>query len=168
MSTKLLPVDIEDADDGAGGGVSAPTVRGGAMDNVDIVDDDGGEWPSPEAAGGGQQAPPPPPRESDDGAGGGGGSGGYVMRGPMLYRPDVAPPVNMDRVVQEAMPPSPQRDSVVQIIDDGGESAYDDASVAGDDVRTVQVDAGKKKPRKRGGGGKKAAASDPTKVVLDL
>eukprot|EP00899_Mesostigma_viride_P014740 jgi/Mesvir1/23267/Mv03165-RA.1 len=107
MSTKLLPVDIEDADDGAGGGsrINAPMVRGGAMDNVDIVDDDGGEWPGPIGA----------------------------------------------------------------IIDDGGESAYDDASVAGDDVRTVQVDAGKKKSRKRGGGGKKAAAaSEPTKVVMDL
>eukprot|EP00899_Mesostigma_viride_P011108 jgi/Mesvir1/1999/Mv17958-RA.1 len=111
MSTKLLPVDIEDADDGAGGGVSAPAVRGGAMDNVDIVDDDGGEWPGPVGA--------------------------------------------------EAMPPSPQRDSVVQIIDDGGESAYDDASVAGDDVRTVQVDAGKKKPRKRGGGARRPPPATP-------
>eukprot|EP00899_Mesostigma_viride_P027925 jgi/Mesvir1/8317/Mv12582-RA.1 len=52
MSTKLLPVDIEDADDGAGGGsrINAPMVRGGAMDNVDIVDDDGGEWPGPVGA----------------------------------------------------------------------------------------------------------------------
>eukprot|EP00899_Mesostigma_viride_P007512 jgi/Mesvir1/16762/Mv15134-RA.1 len=144
MSTKLIPIEVEEADDGAGGGVSAPVEAAAAP-----------------------QPPPPPQTVPRGDADGGGGGTGYVMRGPMLYRPDVAPPVNMDRFVQEAMPPSPPREHVVQIIDDGGESLYDDASVQGDEIRTVQVDAGKKKPRKRGGGGKKAAG-DPTKVVFDL
>eukprot|EP00899_Mesostigma_viride_P007360 jgi/Mesvir1/16625/Mv10159-RA.1 len=164
MSTKLIPVEIEEADDGADGRVSAPMVRGGVMDNVEIVDED--DWPGPEAAAAPPSAPPPPQqaaREPSDSNG-----GGYVMRGPVLYRPDVSPPVNMDRVVQEAMPPTPPRGGVVNVIDDGGESAYDDASVQGDDIRTVQMDTAKKRQRKRGGGKKAAAAVDPTKVVMDL
>eukprot|EP00899_Mesostigma_viride_P012957 jgi/Mesvir1/21662/Mv04083-RA.1 len=184
MSTKLIPIELEEAGDGAEGRVHAPAVRGGVIDDVEIDEDDG-DWPGPIGAvaprahkkkhskgkGGATNPPsaPPPPtaREPDGGAG---GPGGYVMRGPMMFRPDVSPPVNMDRVVQEAMPPSPARDNVVQVIDDGGESAYDDVSVQGDEIRTVQVDTGKKKGRKKGGGRKAGAqqAADPTKVVMDL
>eukprot|EP00899_Mesostigma_viride_P015697 jgi/Mesvir1/24128/Mv10845-RA.1 len=58
-------------------------------------------------------------------------AGGYVMRGPALFRPGVPPPVNMDKVVRDAMgPPSPGQEHVVDIIDDG-ESAYDDAESQG-------------------------------------
>eukprot|EP00899_Mesostigma_viride_P027594 jgi/Mesvir1/8019/Mv04430-RA.1 len=35
MSTKLIPVDLEEEEAGSGGGVSAPAVRGGVMDNVE-------------------------------------------------------------------------------------------------------------------------------------
>eukprot|EP00899_Mesostigma_viride_P013573 jgi/Mesvir1/22216/Mv03848-RA.1 len=46
MSTKLIPVDLEEEEAGSGGGVSAPAVRGGVMDNVEFVEDDDGDWPA--------------------------------------------------------------------------------------------------------------------------
>eukprot|EP00899_Mesostigma_viride_P002037 jgi/Mesvir1/11834/Mv00183-RA.1 len=154
MSTKLIPVEIEEGEDAGGGVHTAPAVRGGDMSRVEI---EGGLGPVE------PQQPPPPAQQ-----------GGYVMRGPMLFRPEVPPPVNMDRVVREAMgPPSPGREHVVEIVDDDGASAYDDvaSSAGGEDVRRVQIDGGKRSSSKKKRGGIKKSVQiedDPTKVVMDL
>eukprot|EP00899_Mesostigma_viride_P003939 jgi/Mesvir1/13546/Mv04533-RA.1 len=165
MSTKLIPVEIEEGEDAGGGVHTAPAVRGGDMSRVEIVEED---FDSPLAAAAppishGAAQPPPPAQQ-----------GGYVMRGPMLFRPEVPPPVNMDRVVREAMgPPSPGREHVVEIVDDDGASAYDDvaSSAGGEDVRRVQIDGGKRSSSKKKRGGIKKSVQiedDPTKVVMDL
>eukprot|EP00899_Mesostigma_viride_P001089 jgi/Mesvir1/10981/Mv22422-RA.1 len=81
-------------------------------------------------------------------------------------KPEIRIPVNMDRIVEDAVSPAGSlTDAVVRVIEDDGESVT--GSLVGadiDNVKTVQV-AGEKKRGRRGGKGKK---DDPTKVVLDL
>eukprot|EP00899_Mesostigma_viride_P018368 jgi/Mesvir1/26532/Mv16187-RA.1 len=187
MSTKLIPVDLEEEEAGSGGGVSAPAVRGGVMDNVEFVEDDDGDWPAqaPHSGRKHKGAPyalakkkatapprPPSPAANDEEAG---AAGGYVMRGPGFFRPDIPIPVNMDRVVREVVPPAPPPPAAVQVIDDeAGDSGVEDGSVRGwdSDVRKVQVDAVKKKAKRRSGGKKSqtaaSATDDPSRVTMDL
>eukprot|EP00899_Mesostigma_viride_P007051 jgi/Mesvir1/16347/Mv18096-RA.1 len=153
MSTKLIPVDLEEEE--AGSGAAFRHRPFGA-----------------EAANAAAPPRPPSPAANDEEAG---AAGGYVMRGPGFFRPDIPIPVNMDRVVREVVPPAPPPPAAVQVIDDeAGDSGVEDGSVRGwdSDVRKVQVDAVKKKAKRRSGGKKSqtaaSATDDPSRVTMDL